>query len=134
MARITRPGGAVLALAEPDYGGRIDYPIKLAQMGKWQIESLRLQGADPLMGRKLATIFNSAGFDSVETGVLGGQWSPIRLLKDQGSKNLTKLPGKLGSGYSLCPRFTRWGKYLNFKSKMSKYLENLDIGLSWKVA
>jgi SAM-dependent methyltransferase len=75
MARITRPGGAVLALAEPDYGGRIDYPIKLAQMGKWQIESLRSQGADPLMGRKLATIFNSAGFDSVETGVLGGQWS-----------------------------------------------------------
>lgn len=75
MARITRPGGAVLALAEPDYGGRIDYPIELAQVGKWQTESLRAQGADPLMGRKLAAIFNGAGLDAVETGVLGGQWS-----------------------------------------------------------
>ncbi|MBE9523497.1 MAG: methyltransferase domain-containing protein [Chloroflexi bacterium] len=74
MARITRPGGTVLALAEPDYGGRIDYPSELALMGKWQIESLQAQGADPMMGRKLATIFNDAGFDSVETGVLGGQW------------------------------------------------------------
>jgi len=75
MVRITRPGGVVFALAEPDYGGRIDYPTELAQLGKWQKESLRSQGADPLIGRKLAAMFNAAELEAVETGVLGGQWS-----------------------------------------------------------
>jgi ubiquinone/menaquinone biosynthesis C-methylase UbiE len=75
MVRVTRSGGAVLALAEPDYGGRIDYPEELGQLGTWQTESLKLQGADPLMGRKLARLFHKAGLESVETGALGGQWS-----------------------------------------------------------
>jgi SAM-dependent methyltransferase len=75
MVRVTRPGGAVLAIAEPDYGGRIDYPEALAQLGMWQTESLQQQGADPRMGRKLAGLFHKAGLGSVETGVLGGQWS-----------------------------------------------------------
>jgi hypothetical protein len=75
MRRVTRPGGAVMALAEPDYGGRIDYPDKLALLGEWQIESLKRQGADPLMGRKLTGLFHKTGLESVETGVLGGQWS-----------------------------------------------------------
>jgi SAM-dependent methyltransferase len=75
MRRVTRPDGAVMALAEPDYGGRIDYPDKLALLGEWQIESLKRQGADPLMGRKLTGLFHKTGLESVETGVLGGQWS-----------------------------------------------------------
>ncbi len=74
MARVTRRGGWVLALAEPDYGGRIDHPESLAQLGLWQRESLAAQGADPLMGRKLAGLFHAAGLGQVETGVLGGQW------------------------------------------------------------
>ena len=74
MRRVTRPGGAVLALAEPDYGGRIDYPQELAALGEWQRQSLRRQGADPLMGRRLAGLFHEAGLQTVETGVLGGQW------------------------------------------------------------
>jgi SAM-dependent methyltransferase len=75
MARSTCPGGAVLALAEPDYGGRIDYPEELAVLGEWQKQSLQQQGADPLMGRKLAGLFHRAGLKAVETGTLGGQWS-----------------------------------------------------------
>jgi SAM-dependent methyltransferase len=74
MARVVAPGGAVLALAEPDYGGRIDYPPELAVLGKRQSQSLRRQGADPEMGRKLAGIFYRAGLTAIETGVLGGQW------------------------------------------------------------
>jgi SAM-dependent methyltransferase len=74
MCRVARPGGGVLALAEPDYGGRVDYPIELAALGRWQAESLRLQGADPEMGRKLAGIFVGAGLKHVETGVMGGEW------------------------------------------------------------
>jgi SAM-dependent methyltransferase len=74
MARVVVPGGAVLALAEPDYGGRIDYPPELSVLGEGQQQSLRLQGADPEMGRKLAGIFHLAGLTAIETGVLGGQW------------------------------------------------------------
>lgn len=74
MRRVTCPGGAVLALAEPDYGGRIDNPPQLAEAGRWQIQSLRRQGADPEMGRKLSGIFTRAGLKQVETGVIGGEW------------------------------------------------------------
>jgi hypothetical protein len=75
MVRVTRPGGAVFALAEPDYCGRIDFPEELNHLGKLQTIALRKQGADPCMGRKLAGIFQQAGLVSIETGVLGGQWS-----------------------------------------------------------
>jgi ubiquinone/menaquinone biosynthesis C-methylase UbiE len=74
MRRVVIPGGAVLALAEPDYGGRIDYPPELSILGEEQRQSLRRQGADPEMGRKLASIFRQAGLASIEFGVLGGQW------------------------------------------------------------
>jgi hypothetical protein len=74
MCRVARPGGWVLALAEPDYGGRVDYPVELATLGRWQAESLRQQGADSEMGRKLAGIFTRAGLKHVETGVMGGEW------------------------------------------------------------
>lgn len=75
MRRVTRSGGAVLALAEPDYGGRIDYPELLAVLGRWQAEALARQGAEPAMGRRLAGLLHAAGLREVETGVLGGQWS-----------------------------------------------------------
>lgn len=75
MVRVTRPGGVVLALAEPDYGGRIDYPDELSILGEWQKQSLRQQSADPRMGRKLAGLFHRARLEAVETGTLGGQWS-----------------------------------------------------------
>jgi ubiquinone/menaquinone biosynthesis C-methylase UbiE len=74
MRRVIRPGGWALALAEPDYGGRVDYPPELEQLGDWQRQSLREQGADPLAGRKLAGWMQAAGFTRVQCGVLGGQW------------------------------------------------------------
>jgi SAM-dependent methyltransferase len=74
MRRVTRPGGMVLALAEPDYGGRIDYPTALAPLGDWQRQALERQGADVYMGRQLGALFAHAGLQAVETGVLGGRW------------------------------------------------------------
>lgn len=74
MQRVTRPGGAVLALAEPDYGGRIDYPLELADIGILQAEALHDQGADIAVGRKLGEIFSQAGLKHIEVGVMGGQW------------------------------------------------------------
>jgi len=73
MARVTRAGGHVLALAEPDYSGRIDRPKELASLGRWQAESLRRQGADPDLGRRLAGLFTEAGIEVIETGSLGGR-------------------------------------------------------------
>lgn len=74
MERVVRPGGAVLVLAEPDYGARIDHPDELNSLGIWQSASLTAQGADPQMGRKLSALFHSIGLVEIETGVLGGQW------------------------------------------------------------
>jgi SAM-dependent methyltransferase len=74
MVRISKPGGGVLVLAEPDYGGRIDYPKELQQLGAAQTESLLAQGADPFIGRKLADLMTAAGLEKVEIGIIGNQW------------------------------------------------------------
>lgn len=74
MARVTRPNGAVLALAEPDYGGRIDYPAELSEIGQQQAAALRQEGADPNTGRQLTALFKAAGLQNVRCAVLGGQW------------------------------------------------------------
>ena len=74
MLRVTRPGGSVIAFAEPDYGGRIDHPPALAELGRLQAEALRRQGADPHMGRQISGLFHAAGLRDIETGLLGAQW------------------------------------------------------------
>jgi len=75
MARVTRRGGIVLALAEPDHGSRIDFPAELSILGKWQMGSLHQQGANPCLGRQLRALFSNSGLVDVEAGVLGGEWS-----------------------------------------------------------
>jgi ubiquinone/menaquinone biosynthesis C-methylase UbiE len=82
MLRVTKIRGTVIAFAEPDYGGRIDYPPELAEMGNLQRASLLQQGADPLLGRRLLYLFNSAGLKDVETGVIGGQWKGMLPLEE----------------------------------------------------
>lgn len=72
MVRVTRPGGAVLVCAEPDYGGRIDHPE--LPIGRWQAEALRREGADPFMGRKLRDLFALPGVQGSEVGIIPGMW------------------------------------------------------------
>lgn len=72
--RIVGSGGWVLALAEPDYGGRIDYPDTLAGLGQAQAEALHSQGADTKMGRRLGGLFHQTGMVNIETGVVSGRW------------------------------------------------------------
>ncbi len=74
MARVVRPGGCVLACAEPDYGGRIDYPPELARLGRLQAQALREQGADPEVGRRLGAYFAAAGLRAT-VGIMGGNWT-----------------------------------------------------------
>ena len=73
MKRVTRRGGHVLALAEPDYSARVDEPAELAPLGRWQTESLRRQGADPSLGGRLAELFYQVGIELVETGAIENQ-------------------------------------------------------------
>ena len=70
MKRVTKRGGHVLALAEPDYGARVEEPPELAVLGRWQAESLKRQGADPSLGVRLAKLFQQAGIELVETGAI----------------------------------------------------------------
>jgi ubiquinone/menaquinone biosynthesis C-methylase UbiE len=75
MHRVTQPGGAIIAFAEPDYGGRIDYPHELDQLGNWQKQALQRQGANTCMGRQLTSLFHKVGLKNIQTGILGGRWS-----------------------------------------------------------
>jgi len=73
MAQVVRPGGCVLACAEPDYGGRVDHPPEMVSLGRLQAESLRQQGADPNLGRRLGELFVAAGLQAT-VGVMAGRW------------------------------------------------------------
>jgi ubiquinone/menaquinone biosynthesis C-methylase UbiE len=83
MKRVTCPGGAILALAEPDYAARVDEPAALAPLGRWQVESLRRQGADPGLGSRLAALFRQAGIQPIETGTLEKQAKPLLTLAER---------------------------------------------------
>jgi SAM-dependent methyltransferase len=77
MVRVTRPGGAILICAEPDYGGRIDHPP--LPLGKWQREALQREGADPCLGRKLRALFSLPSVRQTEVGLIPGLWDPASL-------------------------------------------------------
>lgn len=72
MKRVAKPGGHLIAFAEPDYSQRIDTPNELIQLGKWQTESLARQGANPGFGARLAESFFEAGIKINETGTIQG--------------------------------------------------------------
>jgi SAM-dependent methyltransferase len=75
MYRVTRHDGWILALAEPDYGGRIDYPPAFDDIGELQTHALIDQGADPMIGRKLRDLFSRVGLIDIRVGVLSGEWT-----------------------------------------------------------
>lgn len=70
MKRVTKPGGHVIAFAEPDYSSRVDRPEELVPLGRWQADALRKQGADPGFGARLAESFFEAGIRLIETGTI----------------------------------------------------------------
>ena len=65
MKRVAKPGGWVLALAEPDYGGRIDFPPELEALGNAQSRALQSQCADISVGRKLRGLFTDCGLENI---------------------------------------------------------------------
>lgn len=79
MARVARR--CVVCLAEPDYGGRICSPPEVALLDEALVRSLRAEGADPFVGRKLILFMERTGLE-VESGVHPGTWSPSQLRDD----------------------------------------------------
>jgi SAM-dependent methyltransferase len=76
MRRVTRPGGVVIALAEPDYAGRIDAPPPLDELGSLQTQALSRQGIDPEMGAKLEELFLQTGLLNVYGNTLDAKGDP----------------------------------------------------------
>jgi len=70
MKRVACPGGWLLALAEPDYGARVDEPPELKALGELQTQALRRRGANPSIGTSLGELFRQAGLTVAESGVL----------------------------------------------------------------
>ncbi len=75
MVRVTKPGGCVMAMAEPDHQSRIDYPPPLDKLGELQTSALQTQGADIAMGRQLRQFFYLCGLKNIEVGIIGAQWT-----------------------------------------------------------
>lgn len=70
MRRVVISGGQILALAEPDYQHRIDWPVEVAEAAAMQNRSLEFQGADVSIGVRLPKLFNEAGIGIIESGPL----------------------------------------------------------------
>lgn len=64
MARVVRPGGAVVAVMEPDYGGKVHHPENPLIDLVWKGESIRRRGGDPHAGRRLRDHFVAAGLQA----------------------------------------------------------------------
>lgn len=71
MKRVTRPQGALAALAEPDWGGYLSWPDQ--GLNDLLCVALAAEGADPLAGRKLRDWFGQAGLEA-EVGISAGPW------------------------------------------------------------
>lgn len=62
VQRVMRQGGCWV-LIEPDYGGMMEYPPEIETRPIWLSAVLRA-GGDPLIGRKLPTLLQGAGFQA----------------------------------------------------------------------
>jgi len=77
ISNVLKPNGMVIALAEPDYLGRIEYPKDFEALGNLQIKSLIQQGANAKIGRLLPEILSKTGFVDIQFGISGFQNSII---------------------------------------------------------
>lgn len=64
MARVVKPLGKVLASLEPDYGGKIHWPENVKVDHLFAGEAIRKKGGDPHIGRKLRSLFVTAGLET----------------------------------------------------------------------
>lgn len=80
MTRVAKTGGVILDTAEPDYGGRIDFPEELP-LGKLMSQALRQAGADPNIGRQLRKLFVEARL-TTEVGIIASLWDEKQIAEE----------------------------------------------------
>jgi len=68
----------VICLAEPDYGGRIDFPSELSDLTRLIAEGIESEGGDPFVGRRVRSLFRVCGMDA-RIGIHPGVWDIDRL-------------------------------------------------------
>ena len=76
---------AIVCFAEPDFGARLDYPDELSELRDLIVEGIKEEGGDPLIGRKLRSLFNACGLKA-KMGVHPGIWSIDRLKEEAGNE------------------------------------------------
>jgi SAM-dependent methyltransferase len=64
MARVVKPNGKVLASLEPDYGGKLHWPENPRVDPLFAGEAILKKGGDPHIGRKLRSLFVTAGLQT----------------------------------------------------------------------
>ena len=64
VRKLLAANGRLLVLAEPDYGGRIDFPAQLDFLKDIFSGHILEAGGDPFIGRRLASLLRRAGFQA----------------------------------------------------------------------
>lgn len=107
MRRVVRRGGAVLALAEPDYSQRIDEPAELAPLGRAQSEALQARGAKTDIGSQLPALFAASGLQVIDTGILDTSTPDTSQTAYQAAAEANMLRADLG-GHVPAEQLERW--------------------------
>ena len=71
----------VACFAEPDYGGRLDYPAQLSNLTELVVDDLKNSGGDPHIGRRLRALYSQAGM-TADLGVHMGIWDLDKLREE----------------------------------------------------
>jgi SAM-dependent methyltransferase len=79
----------VVCFAEPDYGGRLDYPSQLSELARLVIDDIKDSGGDPFIGRRLRSLYSQAGM-TADLGVHMGIWG-LDKLRDESEEELKWL-------------------------------------------
>jgi len=81
MKRVTRSGGYLVVLAEPDYAQREDQPSSLQKLGELQNMALLSMGAHLDVGSHLQSLFQQLNLQDVHVSMLKPAASKIPHLK-----------------------------------------------------
>lgn len=130
MKRVTRKDGWIAAFAEPDYSGSTGKSAVIDQIRSLQIQSLKNQGANPLIGKYLQSFFSKLNLRNLESGQLDITSkklslkqinSEIKTIKcdlrflssqNQGSRQIAEFKNRMFSDplYALVPTFFAFGQ------------------------
>lgn len=83
MKRVTRPGGHLVLLAEPDYVQREDHPAQLQPLGELQNMALLAMGAQIDIGSRLRALMEEAGLGEIHVSMLKPATPHHRSEKDE---------------------------------------------------